>query len=569
MKKILLSSVITLITYLSLNAQDLTVCASGCDHTTITAAIAAATSGDVIEVRDAVHTEDNINITKSVTIQGQGRNQTTIQGAATFAAADDEVFRITTSGITVTLREFTLQNGQAISGGSSTNEFGGGIYIFLQGGAGVSLSNLAIKSCSARQVGGAIDVEGPSGNFKMTDCILSGNSANIGGALSITADATAATVTRCSFLSNSAGSQAGALYSAPNNSNITFTSCTFGGNSAGTSSPTFAQGGAIFCAVVTPITFINCTIANNSIAGGSTRQGGGVYFAGAANLSFVNTIIADNTGAASGNDIYIVSSAVSQINCLVEDCATGSGSCPTWSYTSDPNLGSAATCTNGQTFFPPQAPSDAIDNGDNMASGVPTVDICNSTTIVTQDIGSRDIASGLPVTLINFEGAAQPEGNQLSWQTASEINNEGFEIQRSRNGSSWEKLTFIQGMGTSFTGKTYAYIDDSPEPNINYYRLKQMDFDGSYEFSNVISIISGNASRKAALLLSPNPVQNELMIQNGIGTVTIYNLLGQPLKTIQSIATQQAIDVSMLAKGQYVLQVKKADGSMSTARFVK
>ncbi|MEL7120433.1 MAG: hypothetical protein AAFO07_13365, partial [Bacteroidota bacterium] len=137
MRKILLSSVFTLITYFSLNAQDLTVCASGCDHTTIAAAITAATSGDVIEVRDAVHTEDNINITKSVTIQGLGRNQTIIQGAASFAAADDEVFRMSSSGVSVTFKDFTIQNGQALSGGSSNQLRGGAINLFLQGGANV------------------------------------------------------------------------------------------------------------------------------------------------------------------------------------------------------------------------------------------------------------------------------------------------------------------------------------------------------------------------------------------------------------------------------------------------
>ncbi len=80
-----------------------------------------------------------------------------------------------------------------------------------------------------------------------------------------------------------------------------------------------------------------------------------------------------------------------------------------------------------------------------------------------------------------------------------------------------------------------------------YYRLKQMDFDGQFEYSDVVNVTFG--SKNDDIGLSPNPVQNELTIQYGKRQATIYNLLAQPVRTLIIINEQEVINVSDLSKG--------------------
>ncbi len=91
----------------------------------------------------------------------------------------------------------------------------------------------------------------------------------------------------------------------------------------------------------------------------------------------------------------------------------------------------------------------------------------------------------------------------LNWHTASELNNEGFEIQRSLDGENWDKLAFVSGHGTTLEEQSYSYTDERPLSGINYYRLRQMDFDGREEYSKVVSVEVGFASK--ALTFFPNP----------------------------------------------------------------
>ena len=92
----------------------------------------------------------------------------------------------------------------------------------------------------------------------------------------------------------------------------------------------------------------------------------------------------------------------------------------------------------------------------------------------------------LPVELLSFEGFSQKNSIFLDWSTATEINNDGFYIERSSDIENWEDIDFINGNGTSLEKQFYQYEDQSPLFGANYYRLKQMDFDGKYEYSNCL-----------------------------------------------------------------------------------
>jgi hypothetical protein len=176
--------------------------------------------------------------------------------------------------------------------------------------------------------------------------------------------------------------------------------------------------------------------------------------------------------------------------------------------------------------------------------------------------------SVLPVELTYFDAATRESNVLLTWQTATEENNEGFEVERSAEGRNWEILGFVQGQGTTIETQNYTFVDEEPTTGINYYRLKQMDFDGQFEYSDIRNVVFGNSDDKT-MAIYPNPVQNELTISEGVGNITIFNALGQPIRQLNNEETLTTINTSDLPKGIYILQLQKVNGQVVTTQFVK
>lgn len=112
----------------------------------------------------------------------------------------------------------------------------------------------------------------------------------------------------------------------------------------------------------------------------------------------------------------------------------------------------------------------------------------------------------LPVTLISFSGKASSEGNVLLWSTAAEVNNEGFQIERSVDGVTFDKIGFVPGKGTMSARGDYQFVDHQPLASA-YYRLKQLDIDQTYSFSRSINLKNESGIR---LIAYPNPVSGIL-----------------------------------------------------------
>ena len=93
-----------------------------------------------------------------------------------------------------------------------------------------------------------------------------------------------------------------------------------------------------------------------------------------------------------------------------------------------------------------------------------------------------------PVELIYFEGRAEGNIALLSWETATELNNDRFEIEWSRDAASFVHIGEIDGNGTTDMLKRYMFVDNQPLSGINYYRLRQVDYDGQFEYSPIISV---------------------------------------------------------------------------------
>ncbi len=215
-------------------AATLTVCASGCNDTTIAAAIAAASAGDTISLLDAVHTEANIAVDRDLRIQGQGAANTAIDGAA-----GGTVFAIS-GGVTAVIQGMTIRNGFSFGvGGGISND------------GTITISNSTLSGNSAVVGGGIFSLFGTA---TITNSALSGNSAGIGGGGAFF-DRGSATISNSTLSGNgNSATFGGGIY---DNAPIAISSSTLSGNSATNGGGIFIDGGG-------------APTVKNSIVGNST-----------------------------------------------------------------------------------------------------------------------------------------------------------------------------------------------------------------------------------------------------------------------------------------------------------
>ncbi|MEL6535584.1 MAG: T9SS type A sorting domain-containing protein [Bacteroidota bacterium] len=176
----------------------------------------------------------------------------------------------------------------------------------------------------------------------------------------------------------------------------------------------------------------------------------------------------------------------------------------------------------------------------------------------------------LPVELISFQAFAQPKGVELRWRTATELNNEGFEVQRSAANTEWITLGWVAGQGTINNHHSYQYKDAAPLAGTNYYRLKQVDFDGAWEYSEVISVEPLGLA--PAFEIFPNPVQNNLQMRlysplNTTAMVQLTDLTGRVVQTDVLEASQLQWSAESLSAGWYTLTLL-VEGHAYQKKFV-
>ncbi|NND33942.1 MAG: T9SS type A sorting domain-containing protein [Saprospiraceae bacterium] len=172
----------------------------------------------------------------------------------------------------------------------------------------------------------------------------------------------------------------------------------------------------------------------------------------------------------------------------------------------------------------------------------------NTTEITVNAINPSDAA--LPVNLISFKAQiVDKQKSKLIWQTASEINNEGFSIERKNGTLAWTKIGFVPGKGSSSQKASYEFIDPAPILALNYYRLAQIDFDGTINYSHIESL---NFTRQQKFRAYPNPVRQVLNI-DGLDKTPFLIYDGQGTLYQKGILMDQSIDVSGLTPGIYLL----------------
>lgn len=214
------------------------------------------------------------------------------------------------------------------------------------------------------------------------------------------------------------------------------------------------------------------------------------------------------------------------------------------------------------------------DVGDESAGELVKVGIFN-VALLAQDVQERfdNICNAalviLPVSLKNFTAVKVDKQVQLTWTTATEDNNLGFEVQRSNDGVSYTTIGFVRGYGTSTQDITYNFTDIAPLGGNNYYRLKQIDINNIAKFSSIRRINMDKLQQDIHLF--PNPARDIITITNikAGDQLSIFNAHGNLVHRKIASSGQESITVDKLASGVYMLHVTDKENNKRVIRFTR
>jgi len=423
--------------------------------------------------------------------------------------------------------------------------------------------------------------------------VFQGNAAYSGGAARFTASSGATVsphLVNVLFRSNSAGNVGSAVEFSLGDSNTTgspsFVNTIFSGNKD-SDSKTY-RGGTYSGSTLTP-TFVNVVFVNN--------DGGPLYNFGASGATnepdIANSILWSNGGDITGNGANTTITYS-----IVEGGWSGNGSNnldqdPQFvdadgpddtAGTPDDNLrlegpgssgGASPAIDAGDTGALPADETDLNDDG-NTTETVPidlygNARVQNATGTSTVDMGAFESdGSTLPVELTHMEATKKDASTiHLTWTTASEANNAGFRVQRSASDTeSWATLVFVEGAGTTSEVQRYRFTDtDLPYEGETFtYRLKQVDTDGSTQYSDPIEVERGAPSSVRLRSTFPNPVRTRATVRYELPeasdvTLALYDVLGRRVSTVvdgsqEAGRKQVEVPTSSLSTGVHVVRLR-------------
>ncbi len=319
------------------------------------------------------------------------------------------------------------------------------------------------------------------------------------------------------------------------------------------------------------INFINNTLVNcGSVDMGST---------GPTNVTMANNIFYKTTGSNLKNDngqtTWLANLRQGNVGFTIASGMTNTN--PNLTINSDGYYGLSATSTaainTASSAYPTILDIPVLDDDPTMV-----YDISGQTRTGTKDIGCDEYTTGtttnrplvvtdvgpsylggplLPITLVSFTVSKQNKIAELIWTTASEQNSSHFEIERSFDGKNFTKIGQVKAAGNSVTSKAYSFADVVFSEGIYYYRFKQVDLDGKFDYSAIRTV---SFEEEKTITVSPNPAKDVIHVKLNTPSVSslnisIYNLQGQLVKTIKDVEPSGTYTVSDLNSGVYIAQI--------------
>lgn len=174
----------------------------------------------------------------------------------------------------------------------------------------------------------------------------------------------------------------------------------------------------------------------------------------------------------------------------------------------------------------------------------------------------------VPLQFISFTATSSGKDVLLKWVTEAEVNTSHFEVEFSADGNVFRSIGKVASMNTAGEHR-YAFTHIAPPGSLLYYRIRQVDLDGEFEYSKIVLV---KLQTSIDLTLAPNPAQTFIQLRHAdLGRLREIRIIGTDGKTVQRLAQnlRNTIDIQFLKNGMYYLQVFGKDGSIATLPFVK
>jgi len=267
------------------------------------------------------------------------------------------------------------------------------------------------------------------------------------------------------------------------------------------------------------------------------------------------------------NSTYALSNTGSASNCLqialMNNTTTITATCPSGADLLDlvgylGTLGGTSCCYEGS------GPAPATPNNNQARRRIQETNN-NSVDFIV-------ITNPFPVELIYFEVRKRSEKVELAWGTAVETNNDYFLVERSSDGVNYQSVGKVEGFGTSLERRNYTFTDENPLPGLAYYRLRQVDKDGAFEFSSVVSVLNRN---EHILGVYPNPGKDWFTLSGltpeAAMYIRVFDLMGRVVYEQNSVEGSNTLrlDLGNLEDGAYLIQVSGDEGYQQHLRIVK
>ncbi len=255
--------------------------------------------------------------------------------------------------------------------------------------------------------------------------------------------------------------------------------------------------------------------------------------------------IKDLTGAGTGNDQIVVTNDAT-LDGTLDIILDG--------YTPDTNdvfeiLAYSGTLSG--TFSTINWPAEMVSQGWDIDYGTLTAGV----------VTIYGPSSALPVKLVSFSVSAENGIHVLSWETASEINNDYFVIEHSLNGFEFSELGRVEGTGSSSMLQEYSFEHEADKNGDHYYRLRQVNVDGNFQYSNIVSVTTLAEDK---ITFFPSPTKGKITLTETVAGIVVYNLKGK--EVLRSKEVSNSFDLAALPNGIFFIKIN--ENSVLTQKLI-